>query len=190
MDSPATLVSDLAALVEPSDEPAQSFHDQLQRLMTALQSGISSYLGFSLTTEGGAHPVRLQSFVSERGNLVALTSLQFPLAGAHRGLRTSVIFFAGVPGALVDLAADLDYALGSGGPMVLDRHLDGLVFESGVTGLVEAAAINRALGFLLEQGYPLADGLVELQRRATSAGLAVPEVAADLLGRPSGADPG
>jgi hypothetical protein len=72
---------------------------------------------------------------------------------------SSVVFYAGRAGALVDLAADLGYLhrrtkptnRPDQPPVVLDHDLPPESVASGLSGLAEYAAIHRAIGVLLER---------------------------------------
>jgi hypothetical protein len=137
------------------------------------------------------------------------SSLRIPfsaLGTAHnRGSKT--VLYAHTPGALVDLAADLGYALNA--PVVSTRPaIDGvnpdddelaplgaerrLVLNadplphtavSGITGMSELSAINRAVGMLIERGHTPDSAHRTLRDRATAAGVDPHVYAAQLLRR-------
>ena len=94
---------------------------------------------------------------------------------------SSITFYAAVPGAFVDLAADLTHSLGLAANAVT---LDGLApdvlavaLSSGFTGLAGFTAVNRAIGMLMAAGFDIADARAELAARAARTGLALVEVA-------------
>jgi hypothetical protein len=117
-----------------------------------------------------------------------------------------VVFYAATPGAFSDLAADLGYALhaptttsdpaipddigGDGAqdmrsdrqlPIVLDADLPPPTVVSGLTGLEDLSAINRAVGILIEQGHHPDRAHDTLRRHAAAAGIAPHRYAALLL---------
>ena len=108
------------------------------------------------------------------------------------------MFYAGIPGAFVDLAADLDYlyrALDPGfTPSDADGDRDGhrpavgsmstchpVSVVSGFSGLIEYATINRAVGVLIDRGHRPDHAHAVLRRAAAAEGLALPDYAARLL---------
>ncbi len=132
--------------------------------------------------------------------------LPFAVLGAGFSTDSQVVFYAGTPGAFVDLAADLGHALdvpfthggrptedghvglGDGQPhdqrhLVLDADLPPLTLVSGLTGLDDVSAINRAVGILMNQGHHPHRAHAELRRQATAAGVETPIYAARLLKR-------
>jgi len=119
---------------------------------------------------------------------------------AEFGPGSSLTFYGSRSGAFVDLAADLTYALRSAPSnnpgrahappprphdeaVTLDQHLPPSSMTSGFVGAADVATINRAVGYLIEEGHDPAGASAELGRRATSAAVTVPVYAAQLLGR-------
>ena len=111
--------------------------------------------------------------------------------------QSRIVFYAGTPGAFVDLAADLDYlhrararstAYAADGdrdghrPAVrLDIDLPPVSVVSGFSGLIEYATINRAVGVLIDRGHHPDQAHAVLRRGAATEGLALPDYAARLL---------
>lgn len=183
MDVPAALLRDLLALSVSVD--GDDVHDpgpELTALVTALRTAVPSYRGLDLTLHDHGQPVILSSFLPGAEGKIA-TSLRLSLAGLSAGFdsRSQVIFYATTPGAFVDLAADLGYALGA--PAVLDADLAPQTLVSQLTGLEDLATINRAVGMLIEQGEDPAEAHATLRRSAAAAGVDTHVYAARLLRR-------
>ena len=136
--------------------------------------------------------------------LILLGLLRLPLttgsAPTQFEPRSSLTLYGSRAGAFVDLAADLMYALGSArrdGPgrdqpthfqspdaaVTLDQHLTRSSMTSSFVGAAEVTTINRAMGYLIEEGHDPAGASAELGRRAATAEISVPAYAAQLLGR-------
>ena len=95
---------------------------------------------------------------------------------------SELILYATAPGAFVDMAADLSYALGADGSGVrLDEHLVPVSARSGLTGVEELSIVNRAEGLLLGRGHSLSEAHQHLERKAEQSGLEVYQVAAYLI---------
>jgi hypothetical protein len=105
-----------------------------------------------------------------------------PLSGVDAG--RVVVFYAGHPGAFVDLAADLQRVHGLDGPAVLDDHLTDTCDPPrpcGITGLEELSDINRAIGVLITRGHTPAEAHAELRRRAAAGGHGLADTARHVL---------
>jgi hypothetical protein len=103
------------------------------------------------------------------------------------------VLYAATPGAFVDLAADLSYALGLDRThLVLDQHLIAPTAGSGM-GLDTQSAINQAIGVLIGGGHTLESARHELDRLASldsdDLHRAAQAVLASVLAPPAG-DPG
>jgi len=93
-----------------------------------------------------------------------------------------VVFYAGTPGALVDLAADLQWALHlPAGALLLDRHLTPPSGADPVAGLPEMSVVHRALGALLAQGRTPEAAAADLRTSADRSGTSVLTVAGNLI---------
>lgn len=177
--------------------------DLLQRSLTGLVAGLrgtaTSYHGLRLTLVDRGCPVTLTEFADP--GVVSASSLRVDLAliVVDADPASRIVFYAGTPGAFVDLAADLQYALkvtiaprrtapsrfdedDDGMSMLeLDGDLPSVSTVSGLTGLVEFSTINRAVGLLIGRGY-LVDAAHEVLREgAAAAGMAVHVFAAGLV---------
>jgi len=143
---------------------------ELRRLGDDIARAVDSYLGLTITVTGMSGPVSLTTW-REPGEVAVGTSLLIPLrpiCGSAPG--STLILYAAVPGAFVDLAADLSYTAGE--PLtafLLDRHLSEHPAHSKTsqsTGLTGFSNINRAIGVLLACGRTREQAHTELWDRA------------------------
>ena len=119
-------------------------------------------------------------------------SLALPLPTS--GFGSVLVLQASEPGAFALLADDLTALLGSGRePPELDAHLGPLAASPGSSladSLADLRLLDRALGVLIDQGWPPEAGEAELHRRAIATGVTVAGVAERLLApRPPVSDP-
>ena len=92
------------------------------------------------------------------------------------------MFYAGVPGAFVDLAADLAFGLSVPyGCFRLDEDLTPTLLESGVVGVKETSTVNQAIGALIGRGHTPETAQAELGRQAGEAHESVYHSATRLL---------
>ncbi len=196
MDFPTVLLRDLVHLGNTLDLDGDDLTSPLHDLVAALQTAVPSYRGLCLSLVDNGSAVRLSYFLpSLDGDAVATSfCLPFDALGVDVSTESRIVFYALTPGAFVDLAADLSHALDvptaqlgdgrrDGRRIVLDADLPPTTLVSGVTGLDDASAINRAVGILLHQGHHPHRAHAELRRRAAAAGLETPAYAARLLKR-------
>jgi hypothetical protein len=95
---------------------------------------------------------------------------------------SSLVLYAGTPGAFVDLAADLTYALQLGpDALVLDAHLKSSLEDSGLDGLADWTHINLAIGILIERGHTAGGASTELHRLAYLADTTIRVAAHQLI---------
>jgi hypothetical protein len=207
VDPPAALLAHLHDLTVSIGEDDQDLDDALLALTMALRSTATSYCGFQLTIVEHEWPVTLTTFTG--GHEVPLaTSLRLPLGLVAPTVdgESRVVFYAGIPGAFTDLAADLSHALGgipvdqrssaadsadSVEPRVdghrrmiqLDADLSPLSRVSGLTGIAELTVINRAVGMLVDQGHDIEQAHQLLRRDAVAAGVEPQIYAARIIGR-------
>ena len=153
MDLPLRLASHLRDLVASIGAGDSALGESVSALDAQLRTAVASYQGLRLTLVLGGWPITLSSFPAIDGESPA-TSLRLALSTLGPGFDpdSQVVFYAGRPGALVDLAADLGYlhrhtrpADRPGQlPVVLDRDLPPESTLSGLSGLAEYATIPRA----------------------------------------------
>jgi len=164
------LADDIRELFENLDESSFDAYSSLASLRRDLRLIVRSSLGFTLRL-GGAQPVTLTSIDHFVSSSDIATSLRFPLAWmGPEQIGSSIVFYAGVPGALVDLSADLAFALSL--PLHclrLDQDLTPELLESGLVGVEEALTVNRAIGALIGRGHTPETAQAELGRQADEA---------------------
>lgn len=176
------MADDLRELFENLDESSLAAYDSLTSLRKDLKLTVRSSLGFTLRL-GGSHPVTLTSI----DHLVAAsdiaTSLRLPLSWiGPEEIESSIVFYAGVPGALVDLAADIAYGLSLRlDQLRLDEDLTPELVESGIVGMEEASTVSQAIGVLLTRGHTCETAQAELRRQAGEARQSVYNSATMLL---------
>ena len=198
MDLPRDLVAHLRDLVE-SVGAGDTLSGPLAALVEDLRTAVSSYQGLRLTLVLDGWPVTLTAFDYIDGQRPA-ASLRLALSELGPGFdpQSWIVFYAGTPGAFVDLAADLDYLHRAREPgshpsgvdgdrdghrpaVRLDVDLPPVSVVSGFSGLIEYATINRAVGVLIDRGHRPDHAHAVLRRAAAADGLALPDYAAHLL---------
>ena len=176
----------------------------LTTLTDGLRQAVPAFLGLQLVLHQHGHPVTLTAFDPDVNPAGISTSLRLPLTllGVAPGDQPSAVtFHAGTPGAFVDLAADLNYALqpdpahGNAVPtpeltptsnhtqatITLDDPIQPTTVNSGVDGAAELSTIDRAIGMLICEGHLLDDAHVELGRRAAVAGITILACATEII---------
>ena len=201
MDIPTALFRDLLHLCSSVGLDDDAVSAPLVALVGDLRSAVPSYRGLHLTLVENGHPVSLTAFLNSEDAESITTSLRLPLAAFGSGFDpdSGVVFYAATPGAFVDLAADLGYALDTptttpdacgspagdadgyghqnaghrnGHPVIaVDANLPLTVVESGLTGLEELSTINQAVEFLMDQGHHSEQAHATLRGGAASAGV-------------------
>lgn len=168
----AALAAELAILTEAIDDPDIDVADSVARLAANARAAVASYCGLMVIVTDAAARIALTALDDGVQQDEVSTSLMLALAsdGNESAPRVTVILFAGVGGAFVDLAADLDWMTGpSIVDLVLDQHLD--VFAEHARDTVQTAvAVNQALGVLIGRGLTPDEAEVELDNRAARAG--------------------
>jgi hypothetical protein len=175
------VAADLAALSEAIDEPDADLAILVQQLGASCALAVSSYLGYSITLIVAEVPVSfavLEEFLDPRE---VLASVMVPLnaLGDHT-LGSEIVLYAGTPGAFVDLAADLNYALRAEA-VRLDQHLLPPDPGLGGAGFTRLSRQNQAIGILVDRGYGPDDALAELRQVAERRAISVDAVAEQLI---------
>jgi len=207
VDIPAALLNHLAQLASSIGLDAEILHLPLRNMVTDLRVVVPSYRGLQMIIVHSGQPVGLTDLLPAETDGAAMTSLRMPLGllGPEHDGGSRVIFYAGTPGAFVDLAADLGYVLkaavrtdhldGDGAAsdaaayaeapfgLVLDGDLPPNVEASGLTGVSELSAVNRAIGMLIDRGHNAGDAYDILLRAAAAAGVAIHVYDARMLAR-------
>jgi hypothetical protein len=180
--SPA-LAAQLATLGSAAGELPGAV-DELHGLLLAV---VPSAVGLSITVHISDVDVTLTS-VPE--GVQPRTSLRVPLSRwADFEAGSEVVFYASTAGSLVDLAAELGWALGlnitwTRQPvdhlLVVDQHLEPV---PGMSGLEDLSAVNQAVGVLLSRGNSYDIAVEYLKRAATQANTSLGTAAKALMGR-------
>lgn len=184
MDISAALAADLAILTQALDQRDVDLQTQVQALSDDVSSAVVSYLGLRMAIAVGGQDVSIALRSDTTTGPEVATSLLIPLAAVTDAEPASaLVLYAGVPGAFVDLAADLAHALNLDPiSLALDEHLhrpsDG---ASGAAGLDWHSAINQAIGILIGRGRTPEAALEELQRLARLDGNNLHHSAAALI---------
>jgi len=133
----------------------------LDALSQASAVAVPSYLGLRVVVRTATDRLELTwgpSLPTPAGAPIdARTSLLLRLPGVSGGPPVvEIVLYAGRPGALVDLAADLSWLVGGDGDgIVLDRHHIGAVTACHVAQVEERSTIEQAVGVLVESGLGL-----------------------------------
>ena len=190
MDLPLRLASHLRDLVASIGAGDSALGESVSALDVQLRTAVASYQGLRLTLVLGGWPVTLTSFGATDGaSPVTSLGLAVSTLGPAFDPDSRIVFYAGRPGALVDLAAELSYlhrrsrpaARPDRPPVVLDGDLPPDSVVSGLSGLVEYATIHRAIGVLLDRGQSPDEADATLRGAAETTGLTIPHYAARLL---------
>src|SRR6478672_6969538 len=186
MDIPAVLLAELTELSAEPGDPAVDLPGLMQALQDALLAAVPSGLGLSITIPVGSItiPVGLPAVTvtTLEGTATVESSLCVPLPSLLAESGSAVVFYAGTPGALVDLAADLQWALHlPAEAMLLDQDLTPASGADPIAGLPEMSIIHRALGALLAQGRTPDAAAHDLRTSADRFGTSVLTVAGDLI---------
>jgi hypothetical protein len=180
----AALAADLAtlsaALVDAADEDVD-LQELLRHFERDAKLAIRSYVGMSISIGTGPGAYRL-TWIDENvdANDIA-TSLRFPVSGLSNVHPSTVTMYAGRPGALVDLAADLSWILNVAADAVVlddDTTVSGKDEEHSLEAL---SIMNQAIGMLIDHGFAPEEALPELVDRAELAGITALAVAAALV---------
>jgi hypothetical protein len=212
VDIPTAVLHDLHHLSRSVGLDDDAVGAPLTATVAALRAAVPSYRGMCLTIVENGHPVTLATFVSseETESIGASLRLQLAVLAPGFDIDSRIVFYAATPGAFVDLATDLSYALNlvttndspprsstgpdvdghqgtahndGRGPIVLDGDLPPATLVSGVFGLDGLSTINRAAGILIDQGHHPDQAYAMLRLHAAAAGVAVHMYAARLLRR-------
>ena len=162
----AAVAADLALLTQTVDEPGIDLEDTLDAFTGDVKRAVASYTGMTMTITLDGHDVSFT--VHDDPTVRPAASLLIPLAAITTGdAASALVLYAATPGAFLDLAADLSFALGIElAALVLDGHLEMQSDPAGVTGLDDHCAINQAIGVLIGRGHTPVSARNELHRLA------------------------
>ena len=182
---PHPLSEQLESLTKALADPGTDLQANIAALAADVTAAVPSFLGLTMTLLLDGRPVTVTAIEADLAAAAGASLLLplDPLAGAASG--SSVVFYAGRPGAFVDLAADTRYAYSLDGDVVLDPHLTGQPgarpVRPGVNGTDEITLINQAIGVLIARGQPPEEAHDELVARAADHPRGLPGAAEDLL---------
>jgi MEDS: MEthanogen/methylotroph, DcmR Sensory domain len=177
----------LAAQLAALGSSAVQLPDAVEELHGLLLAVVPSALGLSITVHISDVDLTLTT-VPE--GVQPQTSLRVPLsmwAGFETG--SEIVFYASTSGSLVDLAAELGWALELNitwtnqildHVLVVDQHLTPV---PGLSGLDDLSAVNQAVGVLLSRGRSHDVAVEDLRRAATLANSSIGAAAQALMGR-------
>jgi hypothetical protein len=169
VDISDALAADLARLTQARDTDDIDLETHLNAFANDVKLAVPSFIGMTITIALDGHEV---SFTVRDSSIAAAstrTSLLIPLAAlTTTDAAGTYLLYATTPGAFVDLAADLSYALGIGPTnLVLDGHLPTADDQTGTSGLDTRVAIDQAIGVLIGRGHTPETARDELHRRAS-----------------------
>lgn len=170
MDISAALAAQLALLTQALDNPGIDLEAGLHAFTADVKVAVASYTGMTMRIELDGHDVSFT--VHDDVTVEPATSLLIPLATLTPAVTpidagSTLLLYAATPGAFVDLAADLSYALGiEPAALVLDDHLGRPADPGRLTGLDAHFAIDQAIGVLIDRGHTPESARDELHRLA------------------------
>lgn len=171
---------DLVATVDLDDVDVDRSVRELRR---AFEIAVPSFLGLLMTVRVDGHDVALTSMDGDELAAAIGTSLRMPLSlMSDVAPGSQMVLYARNPGAFVDLAADLRYALSlKDSDLVLDEHLPSSPPRSGLVGVEEMSIVNRAVGILIGRGNSPEEARGQLERQATKTRLLLYQIAAHMI---------
>lgn len=188
----------LAELTEAFDDPGVNFLRSLSQFADQVRLAVPSYRGLSLTVTTARSSTQVEVMddgiapggIGSSLRIPATTILNRGPTGPSRDDDISLILYAGVPGALVDLAADLGWLTGvAESDLALDQHLAGP--QPHAATIDGDSAINQAIGVLLGRGETHRQAEIIIAVRAAAEGISPQATAAAILhevsGQPDGA---
>ncbi|HEX5877972.1 MAG TPA: ANTAR domain-containing protein [Actinomycetota bacterium] len=171
-------------VVIPSD--GQHLQAILAVLIDDLTGAVPSFLGLTVTVRLAGEPITLTT-IEPRAMRAVRSSLQVrlpPSAGAGAGAGSMMVFYARKVHAFAELAADARRLFGLADEVLVDRHLlggDVTPGPSAATDPAQAAAVHRAVGWLIDHGLPPDAAAQELRRRAAATGRSLAAAAQALM---------
>lgn len=181
MNYSSRLTAQLTALSTAFGDPGTDLQAILDVLADDLSGSVPSFIGLTMTQQFDGFAVTLNALDAEPTRR-ACSSLALPLdLGTADDHDCTVVFFAFEAGAFVQLAAGIQNVNGPDPRVVLDGPLPDPLPKSGVNGLAELSAVNRAIGVLITRGYFPDEARVELRRRVGDDLDSVPDAARRVL---------
>jgi hypothetical protein len=181
----AATVAVLTLLTEALDDTGVDIGRSLHHMALYATAAVPSYRGLSIEVAQSNPPLRILAMADRNVTGDTGTSLQFTMPGQGEPSSlppVSIILFADSAGAFVDLAADLAW-LTARPPteFVLDQHLTPIARPTSEGQLLEATAINQAIGALIGRGYTPQQANTELSTQAANSSMDRPTAARRIL---------
>lgn len=172
MRIPPALAADLALLTDALDADGVDIASTVSLLTSAVTSAVSSYHGLSVWVSSPDGHLEMTTLPDQDATARSVTSLRIPVATGTppAGPSVMIVLYAGLPGAFVDLAADLAWLTGRAlDDIGLDADLGDRAHAHPATSLGAQSSINQALGVLVAGGLPPEAALADLDARASPA---------------------
>lgn len=187
------LVADLLQTLPGGDEDIVA---SLDAVLLVAQAWCPSCVAVSLTVYPEDQPVTIATVRTNGHRHAPAMTVRLPQPSPNwpRRQPAVLVVFATDTVALTRLAADLTALLGIG-PGRVTLAAAARVPQTATAGrilseqLADRAAVDRALGVLLDQGWVSTERRGELQRRADDAGVSLAQAAATVLAALPGATP-
>jgi hypothetical protein len=166
---PSALAADLALLTDVLDVGAVDIASTFSLLSSDVAAAVSSYVGLSVRVISLGARSELTTLDDPAVIARIVTSLRIPVPTVEPAPSPSVVIvlYATLPGAFVDLAADLawlsDVALADVG---LDVDLEPQMHSLAAASLRSLSSIDQAVGVLVGRGRTPAEALVVLETLA------------------------
>lgn len=181
MEHTTGVASAFERLTQSLGQGPESIVQAAREMGDHLEVTVSFYRGMRLQLVEQRQPVAFTTAHPHDSVTDIVTSLELPVDLGRGVPNATVWMYAARPGAFVDLAADLAWALGLGVPCIrLDTDLP-KALRSGVTGLDELSRINYAIGVLINAGCPVELALDAMTEQAKERGLSAFDCAVQLL---------
>jgi len=178
------IVDLLSSVDSTGASPALDIRAAVATLARNVKRTAPSYQGLSITVIIDGQRITLTAMEPSWVESEITTSLHLTLGGyALLDPSTEITFYATVPGAFVDLGADLTFALGPAAGPRLDQDLPTPVW-TGVTGISEMSDINVAIGILIGHDHTPETARRELHRIAKAAAITTGQAAARVRANP------
>ncbi len=186
----AALAVELRLLTQALDLPGTDVAETLIRLAADAQTAVGSYLGLSLAANANGSQFEVTVLDEGAQPEHVRTSLLVPLSAAVDGIgvtaSVTLVLYAAIPGAFIDLAADLAWVTGR---TLAEFRLDEqLTLPSNFTNpapLSVTSEINQALGVLIGRGSTPEQAERDLHARAARADIDLFAAANLILAAPS-----
>jgi hypothetical protein len=177
MSNSESLAHAFAALTQAADDRDIDLATQLRELIKAVEFAVSSYLGMTLVID--SHEVSVTALEDDPAEIATSLKVGFARLDSADPAGTLTLY-ASTPGAFVDLAADLTYALDvDHSAVILDQDLTPSA-SADARSLDGHTTVNRAIGALIERGHTPESANLEL-KRLTALGTGDPTVTAEAV---------